>query len=141
LDHIEEHHKPSPTSNNKGEFYCSLCNVRVKSKQQHYCSKLHRWNIENNSVDPQYYADDYITHYEKYLVDVIENDEDHPFWKTAKEQLSKDDYKKIKEYINGRGKNITSYSRHLRLRRLGRTSKGNKTNSKKTSRRKSYSRI
>jgi hypothetical protein len=143
LDHIENHHKPEPEKNNKGDFYCPLCKVKVGSRQKHYCSKLHRWNVENNAIEPQYSVDDYIVHYEKYLVDVIENNKDHPFWVTIKEDLSENDYKLVKEYINGKrkGKNNRRYSRHSGLGRFSRTSKSNQANRKKTNRRKSYSRI
>jgi hypothetical protein len=141
LDHIEKHHKPEPEKNNKGNFYCPLCKVKVGSRQKHYCSKLHRWNVENNAIEPQYSVDDYIVHYEKYLVDIIENDKEHPFWITIKEDLNENDYKLVKEYVNGRGKDIKGYSRHSGLRRFSRTSKNNKANRKKTNRRKSYSRI
>ncbi len=124
LDHIERCHKPETEKNNKGKLYCPLCKVRVASRQKHYCSKLHRWNLDKNAVDPQNYAEGYIKHYEKIYSqeskDEVDKDQDHPFWIAARQELSKKDYQLVKEYIYGSSKGKRGNARNGRKGRAGR---------------------
>ncbi len=143
--------KPKETESNrggKGDYYCPLCDIRVKNKQRHFTEALHRSKVLKDTVYTNYGLKEYIIHFDKYCnektVKTLEKEEDEiedSYWSAAKEDLGKEDYKKLKEYVNGRGKNIGNYSRHSGLRRFSRTSKGKQTNGKKISRRKSYSRI
>ena len=147
--HILQFHKPLSDPNNQGDFLCPLCNVKVGNKQRHYCSALHRDNVKKDEVDIFYGLKEYIIHFNKYCdektVKALEKEEgeiEDPYWSAAREDLSKEDYKELKEHANGRGKNTNgNYTGHTGLGRLGRTPKGKQANSKKTGRRKNYSRI
>ena len=111
--HIEVFHKPKPEKNNKGNFYCPICKIKIANKSKHYYSKLRRWNIEKDAVDNQYFAEDYIKHFEIILDKSVKDnkkDKEYIFWKTAKEELSKKDYKRVKEYIHGEGKRRTGHT-------------------------------
>ena len=146
--HLETYHKPKPEKENKGDFYCPLCRVKVGNKQRHYCSALHRNNVRRNEVNLTYGLKEYKIYFDKYCNDqtvkALGNkklEDEDPFWSAGKEDLNEEDYKRLKEYANGRGKNIGSYSRNSGLRRFSRTSKSKQADRQKISRRKSYSRI
>jgi len=133
LKHIEKYHKPRPEENNKGDFYCPLCKVKVNNRSKHYYAKLHRWNIENNAVELQYFSEDFIKHYEKEYEqkerDNIDKNPEHYFWNTAKLELSVQDYKKLKEYVYGRKRRKRIIRRrNTKRRRPSRLTKRFKTN-------------
>ena len=135
--HLLEFHRPSPDPNNTGNFLCTLCNVKVGNKQRHYCSTLHRNNVGRNEVNLTYGLKEYIIHFDKYCdrqtVKAIGTKlEEDSFWSAAKKDLSKEDYKILKEYANGERGNIRRfkkhngihrYTRHSKLKRYSRASK------------------
>ncbi len=117
--HIDTYHKQEPENNNKGDFLCPLCNVKVGNKQRHYCSALHRNNVRRNEVNLTYGLKEYKIHFDKYCNDqtvkALGNkklEEEDPFWSAGKEDLNEEDYKKLKEYANGERKKFIRYSRH-----------------------------
>ena len=122
--HIDTYHtlKPEEAESNKGghgDYYCPLCNIRVKNKQRHFTGALHRSNVLKDAVYIHYGLKEYIIHFDKYCnektVKALEKEEDEiedPYWSAAKEDLSKEDYKKLKEYANGERKKFIRYSRH-----------------------------
>ncbi len=116
---IDTYHKPKPENNNKGDFLCPLCNVKVGNKQRHYCSALHRNNVRRNEVNLTYGLKEYKIHFDIYCnettVKALGNkklEEEDPFWTAAKQELSEEDYKRLKEYANGERKKFIRYSRH-----------------------------
>ncbi len=137
--HIDTYHKSKPEKENKGDFYCPLCKVKVSNKQRHYCSARHRNNVRRNGVNLTYGLKEYKVHFDKYCNETtvkalgnkkLENED--PFWSAAKQELIEEDYKRLKEYANGeRGKirrfkkhnGIHGYTRHSKLKRYSRTSK------------------
>ena len=127
--HIIDSHKPLSDIKNKGNIFCKICNVKVNNYYKHTFSKLHRFNQDLNSIIFFYNADDFLKHFnqiknEKEIEDIIKLNKENIFWTTAKEELSEEDYKKLKESTSGGRKNIINYSRHSRFKRFSRASKG-----------------
>lgn len=139
IKHIIKFYKPLPDPNNKGNFLCSTCQIKVNNKQGHYSSDFHRNNASKDESSITYGLKEYIIHFDKFcneqtIKDLESKDEESkdPFWSAAKHALSKEDYKRLKEYANGeRGKirrfrknnGIHRYTRHSKLKRYSRTSK------------------
>jgi len=134
--HLHEVHLKLPVSkNNKGNIECPLCKVRVGNLWRHYFSELHRHNVLENSVEFEYTAEDFIKYYDNVLrltKEHVENDEEHPFWVTAKEELDDKNFKKVREYIYGGTTRKRSNRRwNIKYRRPGRPVRRIKTNRKK----------
>ena len=130
-EHIIKFHKPLPNPNNKGNSLCSTCQIKVNNKHGHYSSDLHRNNVSKDESSITYGLKEYIIHFDKFCneqtVKALESKDEEskdPFWSAAKHSLSKEDYKRLKEYANGERKNFIRYSRHSRSGRFGRASKG-----------------
>ena len=141
--HILENHKPLPDPNNIGNVLCELCNIRVRDFFKHKFSAIHRNNKDLNSVIFFYSVEDFYKHFnqiknEKEINDILNLNEENPFWITAKEELDEEEYKKLKEEIIGRqrvsgirGKGRNIRNRNTGYRRSIRTSKSISPNSKK----------
>ena len=123
--HLEKYHNLIPElKNNKGHIKCPLCNAGVDNLWRHYFSKLHRYNVLKNSIEFEYTAENFIKHYDNILrltKEQVDKDQENPFWQTAKEELNDKDYKKLKEYVYDRRKNISKYTRHSGFGRFNRT--------------------
>jgi hypothetical protein len=142
-NHIIEFHKPLPEPNNKGNIFCELCNTRVKNIYKHKFSTLHRYNQGLSNIIFFSSAEDFYKHFnqiknEKEINDILNLNEENPFWITAKEELDEEEYKKLKEEIIGRqrvsgirGKGRNIRNRNTGYRRSIRTSKSISPNSKK----------
>jgi len=134
--HLEKYHKLTPREeNNKGNKLCPLCKVIVGNLWKHYFSELHRCNVLKNSVELEYTAEGYIKHYDNILKttkEQVENDEEHPFWQSAKEELDYINYNRLREYIyGGTTRKRSTRRRNSKHRRPGRPVRRIKTNHKK----------
>lgn len=131
----EIHLKLPESKNNKGNIECPLCKVKVGNLWRHRFSKLHRHNILKNSIEFESTAEDFIRYYDKILrntKDEVDNDREHPFWVTAKEELDDKNYKRVREYIYGGTTRKRSTRRwNTKSRRPGRPVRRVKTNRKK----------
>ena len=68
-DHLIKYHKPKQDPRNKGNIKCDLCDVYVKDYYSHTFSKLHRFNLDINSIDYMCDVDDFLKHFDKYIKD------------------------------------------------------------------------
>lgn len=146
--HILEFNKPLSGPNNKENFLCSTCQIKVNNKQEHYSSDLHRNNVSRDETSITFGLKEYIIHFDKFCneqtVKALESKDEEikdPFWSAAKHSLSKEDYQRLKEYANGeRGRirrfkkhnGINRYTRHSKLKRYSRASKCKQANCKET---------
>jgi len=107
--HIGKYHKYiKDEKHNDGNNLCQLCDVMVANLYRHYFSDLHRYNVKIDAVYIKPDLDGFIRHMERYntkqtvsAIRTKDGEETHPFWITAKKELSEEDYTKLKEYING----------------------------------------
>lgn len=139
--HIDKKHTPIKIDRgNDGDKLCPLCNVRVANMQRHYCSQQHRANVPRDAVKIEYGSEDYKIHFDKYCdektVNALKKEEtenDDPFWTAAKSDLSENDYKKLKEYADGRKGELATngHTRIVRRPRFSRSIKNIGTNSKR----------
>lgn len=98
---------------------CVYCDCDVKNPLEHVATDEHIENVrneckkylnKNNDLPQNHSYEDYIRFFEsmsaenQYFLRYGRNREDDPFFKTADAELSKEDFKKLKEEIDGRPK-------------------------------------
>ena len=105
--HILTCHKPQVGQNDIGQTACKLCNIKVQNLYKHRFSTLHRFNVDLISVLFFHNVKDFVDHFsmmkkENEVNDILNFNEENPFWITAKEILDDEQYNQLKEELIGR---------------------------------------
>ena len=85
-------------------YYCSICEREFNSIEKHI-SEFH--SFKKNCKTTTYKPENFIKHFnlmknEIEIEQILKINEENPFWITAKELLSDEDYKLLKEEIVGK---------------------------------------
>ena len=85
-------------------YYCSICEEEFNSIEKHI-SEFH--SFKKNCEIPIYKVEDFIKHFnlmknEIEIGEILKINEENPFWIAAKELLSDEVYKLLKEEIVGK---------------------------------------
>ena len=91
--------------NNKGNVFCPLCKVRVGNLYKHQFSALHKHNVLKDSVPlskptlNEFKAYFYMCPEVRQLAIMQDKKEVDPFWTTAKQYLSINEYSELRRKI------------------------------------------
>ena len=118
--------------------YCAICDCEFTDKhidERHKSSKFDKdylINYYGNIKKRLYTVEKFVVHFEKYNTkDIYEAlrtktaEEEDPYWLTARQWLTKEDYELLKENVYGQGQRTVKYkyTRPAGFRRFARTPK------------------